>query len=206
MAEGIEGDMRHFATAGGDEADSRLLFAHRKAAGTDVGICRTDTGSGEVVFCTSPEQWIWPTWASFLGCPVNEPVLERMERAGFQAVRDSHGYLIQHQIGAERSVTELARRMDVTQQAASKAVAELMALGILDVTRAKDRRAKRVRLPRRGWEAVEFGRRVRRAIEERLVEAAGKKNHLKTKAVLVRCLRALGGVERIRLRRVRQPR
>jgi len=88
----------------------------------------------------------------FVGLRVNELMLERMEASGFKGVRESHGYLIQHLIGAERTVTELARRMGVTQQAASKTVAELMRLGILEEAPAKDRRMKWMRLSRRGWE------------------------------------------------------
>ena len=51
----------------------------------------------------------------FLGLRVNELVRLRMERAGFKRVRDSYGYLIQHLIQSDRSVTELAERMEITQ-------------------------------------------------------------------------------------------
>jgi len=64
----------------------------------------------------------------FLGLRVNELVRQRMERAGFAGVRDSHGYLIQHLIESDRSITELARRIDITQQAVSKTVRELTSL------------------------------------------------------------------------------
>ena len=144
--------------------------------------------------------------AFFLGLRVNELVMERMAKAGFKGVRESHGYLIQHLIESERSITELARRMEVTQQAASKAVAELIGLGILETAPARDRRAKRIRLSQRGWECVRRGRRARAQIDRRLVSAAGKRQYEMARSTLVTCLRALGAMERISSRRVRAPR
>jgi DNA-binding MarR family transcriptional regulator len=142
----------------------------------------------------------------FLGLRVNELVLRRMTAAGFEGVRESHGYVIQHLIESRRSITELARRMGVTQQAASKTVAELISIGILEAASAKDRRSKCIRLSRRGWRAVRLGRRARNQIEQRLVTKVGKRSYAKAKATLLACLRDLGGIERIRSRRVRQPR
>ena len=132
--------------------------------------------------------------------------MERMSTARFKGVRESHGYLVQHLIESERSITELAKRMEVTQQAASKTVAELIGLGILEAAPAKDRRAKRIRLSQRGWDCVRLGRRARAQIDRRLVSAAGKKNYEIARSILVTYLRALGGMERIRSRRVRAPR
>jgi DNA-binding MarR family transcriptional regulator len=144
--------------------------------------------------------------ALFLGLRVNELVMERMARAGFRGVRESHGYLIQHVIACERSITELASRMEVTQQAASKAVAELIGLGILEAVTGKDRRVRRIRLSRRGWEAVWRARRTRERIGRRLAASVGEQNYGKAKAILLTCLQSLGGMERIRSRRIRSPR
>jgi DNA-binding MarR family transcriptional regulator len=144
--------------------------------------------------------------AFFLGLRVNELVMGRVATAGFKGVRESHGYLIQHLIESERSITDLAKRMDVTQQAASKVVAELIGLGILEAAPAKDRRAKRIRLSQRGWNCVRLGRRARALIDRRLVNAAGAKNYEIAKSILVTYLQALGGMDRIRSRRVRAPR
>jgi len=140
----------------------------------------------------------------FLGLRVNELIRQRMERAGFAGVRDSHGYLIQHLMESDRSITELARRMGITQQAVSKTIAELASLGVLEASPAKDRRSKRVRLSRKGWECVRFGRRVRKQMEKRLTSAAGKRKYVQAKATLVRCLHILGGLRAIKSRRVRQ--
>jgi DNA-binding MarR family transcriptional regulator len=87
--------------------------------------------------------------AFFLGLRVNELVMQRTAKAGFKEVRESHGFVIQHLIESERTITELARRMEVTQQAASKIVAELIRLRVVEAVSAKDRRAKRISLTRR---------------------------------------------------------
>src|SRR5262245_15985457 len=142
----------------------------------------------------------------FLGMRVNELVVERGRAAGFADIRDSHGYVIQHLIDTERTITDIARRMAVTQQAASKAVADLVRLGLVDVTASTDRRERRIRLSRRGWQAVRFARRTRSRIDARLIALVGRSDYRRVKRVLITCLDALGGVEQIRQRRIRAPR
>jgi DNA-binding MarR family transcriptional regulator len=147
-----------------------------------------------------------PYLAFFVGLRVNELVLKRTAAEGFAGLRESHGYLIQHLIESERTITELARRMQVTQQAASKAVAELLALKILEVAPAQDLRAKRVRLSQRGWKCVRLARQVRFSLANRLIKVTGGKNYQAARLTLLTCLQALGGIERIRTRRVHAPR
>jgi len=142
----------------------------------------------------------------FLGLRVNELVANRLSAAGFEDVRESHGYVLQHLIEGDRSITELAGRMEVTQQAASKVVAELISLGILETATGDDRRAKRIRLSKRGWHAVQSARRARRLIEKRLLSAVGSEPYETTRTILLACLQALGGIQRVRTRRIRQPR
>ena len=143
--------------------------------------------------------------AFFLGLRVNQLVLDRLRAAGFARARESHGYVIQHLVEAERTITELADRMEVTQQAASKAVAELAALGIVELLPAPDRRAKVVRLSAEGVRVVQSGRQARLEIDVQLVNAIGKKQYTAAKAALLTCLQTLGGIEPIRTRRIRQP-
>lgn len=142
----------------------------------------------------------------FLGLRVNELVLEKGVAAGFRGMRESHGYLVQHLIESERSITELARRMNVSQQAASKSIADLVSHGIVESLPAADKRARRVRLSRRGWNAVHFIRRARQTIEARLQRAVGEKPYSEARVTLMACLDALGGLHRVRTRRVRSPR
>jgi hypothetical protein len=53
-----------------------------------------------------------------LGLRINELVAARLAAEGFGNVKESHGYVIQHLIDEDRSITELANRMEVSQQAA----------------------------------------------------------------------------------------
>jgi DNA-binding MarR family transcriptional regulator len=129
--------------------------------------------------------------AFFLGLRFNELVLERNLAAEFTRLRESHGFLIQHAIDSDRSVTELAHRMGVTQQAASKAVAELAGLGYLDVSSGVDRRAKRVSLSHRGWQAIHAWRRGRLRLESRLKTVVGAHRDGAAKSTILACLEAL---------------
>jgi len=143
--------------------------------------------------------------ALFLGLRVNELVVTRMKRRGFKNVRESHGYLIQHLIEGERSITDLARRMEISQQAASKSVAELVRLGVLEESPGKDRRAKRIRLSARGSNAVHSSRKIRVGIHKNLCAAVGEQDVTRAKRTLIACLDQLGGTGRIKGRRLRQP-
>ena len=147
-----------------------------------------------------------PYLGFFLGLRVNELVAAELVDAGFKAVRQSHGFVVQHLIAQDRTITELARRMEVSQQAASKVVAEMKALGILESVPGDDRRAKLIRLSPRGREAVTQSRAARRRIEARLIKAIGTRKYSVGKRLLIACLDTLGGLGRISSRRIRAPR
>ena len=142
----------------------------------------------------------------FLGLRMNELVMEAADRAGFTRFRESHGYVLQHFIESDRGITELARRMEISQQAASKAVAEILAIGLLEEAPSPDRRSKRIRLSDEGWRFVKTMRRTRKKVEKKLLAKVGKESYDAAKATLLLCLQELGQVERIRSRRVRAPR
>lgn len=152
------------------------------------------------------EQLDLPYLALFLGQRVNELVVGRLVRAGFRNVRESHGYVVQHLIEGERSITDLAQRMGVTQQAASKTIAAMVRQGVLEAKTAQDRRAKVICISKRGWESIRFSRRARAEIDRRLRKVVGVDDYERIKADLIACLTALGSVQRIRSRRVREPR
>src|SRR5215470_3807812 len=130
----------------------------------------------------------------FLGLRVNELVLEKGAAAGFRRMRESHGYIVQHLIESDRSITELAQRMNVSQQAASKSIAELVKRGIVESRPGDDKRARRIRLTPRGWEAVRLSRRTRQSIEARLQRSIGEKPYRAARATVLACLDVLGGV------------
>jgi DNA-binding MarR family transcriptional regulator len=76
--------------------------------------------------------------------------------------------MVQHLIESDRTITELARRMEITQEAATKIVAALIRLGVLETASADAERIKRIRLSKRGQQCVQLGRRTRARIEARL--------------------------------------
>lgn len=136
---------------------------------------------------------------------MNEEVLRRLHAAGFDGIRSSHGYLIQHVVQTDRSVTELAERMGVTQQAASKVVAELTELGYLELAPSDDARVRRVRLSRRGRSMLDTTRHIRSTLERTLLRGATPAAIRRAKTLLATALERLGGAEAVRTRRVRQP-
>ncbi len=145
--------------------------------------------------------------ALFLGLRVNQLVLERLAEAGLTGARESHGYLIQHLIESERSITELAARMEVTQQAASKMVAELMKIEMVEVAASgEDRRAKAVRLSEHGWDVVNQTRGIRKQLHADLARDLGAKDYKRARRILLEALDKLGGLDTILSRRVRAPR
>lgn len=145
----------------------------------------------------------------FLGQRMNELVLANGKRQGFAQMRTSHGFVIQHLVETDHPVSrtgsELARRMGVSQQAASKAISELSRLGVVEVHPSKDRRAKHVSLSADGWKAVQQSRMYRVSLEDRLIRSIGPERYAETQNTLRDCLLLLGGVDRIRSRRIRQP-
>jgi DNA-binding MarR family transcriptional regulator len=145
----------------------------------------------------------------FLAQRVNELVLASCERKGFSGMRTSHGYVVQHLVETDRPVprtgTDLARRMGVTQQAVSKTIAELVRLGVVEITPAEDRRAKQVSLSARGWDAVQQARQSRSRVEDRLLRHIGPQRYSEVQSTLRDCLTLLGGVNRIKRRKIRQP-
>jgi DNA-binding MarR family transcriptional regulator len=147
--------------------------------------------------------------SQFLAQRVNELVLAGGKRQGFREMRISHGYLIQHLVESDcpvsRTGTELARRLGVSQQAASKSVGELARLGVVEIRRLADRRAKEVCLSKRGWEMVLQARKSRAGIEAKLIRQVGSRRYRDAQRTLSDCLELLGGVDRIRSRRVREP-
>lgn len=146
--------------------------------------------------------------ATFLaGSALNEEATRRLHVRGFDGLRVRHGYVIQHVVEGPRPIGEVAARLGVTQQAVSKTVAELEALGILE-RRADpgDARIRQVRLTRRGRAAVEETRRIRAEIEEELAAALGARRVATMRAAAVDALTWAGGLEAVRGRRVTEPR
>jgi DNA-binding MarR family transcriptional regulator len=137
------------------------------------------------------------------GLALNERVTERIHAAGFADVRFSHGFVFQHLVPGALPVGELARRMGVSQQAASKSAAELERLGYVERVRdPADARVRRLGLSARGRAAVAAGREARAAVATELEGALGPRRAKALRAALLDALELAGGVDAVRARRV----
>lgn len=144
--------------------------------------------------------------ATFAGWAMADELQARLGAEGFADLRFADGVMFQHLVGAERTIGELAERLGVTQQAVSKAVADLERRGY--VTRRADRddgRVRRIALSDRGAAAVERGRVLRAAIVQELAAALGPRRVEAARTLLVEVVRALGADAAVRGRRVRPP-
>lgn len=151
-----------------------------------------------------PESIDLATLAALAGDLSSEYLLQRVRERGHPFVRTAHGYLIQHLVTGTPTVTELASRMGVTQQAASKSVVELETLGLVQREgEAADQRVRRVTLTDAGREVVESGRAARAHLEAKLVEALGDEALATAKGALAALIDAVGGIDDLRGRRVR---
>jgi DNA-binding MarR family transcriptional regulator len=144
--------------------------------------------------------------ALFAGYALNDEVQRRLHAAGFEGLRFSHGFLVQHLVAGERTVGELAELMGVTQQAVSKTVGELETLGYLDRrARAGDARVRPVALTQKGRRAIETARAARAEVVAELRSELGPRRVDAATALLRDVLRAQGAMPDIRRRRVRLP-
>ena len=141
--------------------------------------------------------------ALFAGLALNERVTDRIHADGFPDLRFSHGFVFQHLVPGPLPVGELARRMGVSQQAASKAAAELERLGYLErVTDPADARVRRLALSTRGRAALAAGRTARAEIAAELEDALGPRRTATLRRTLLDALAAAGGLDAVRARRV----
>jgi DNA-binding MarR family transcriptional regulator len=144
--------------------------------------------------------------ALFAGYALNDEVQRRLDVAGFEGLRFSHGFLVQHLVEGGKPVGGLAELMGVTQQAVSKTVRELEELGYVERhAAAADARVRVVTLTARGRAALEAARAARADLTAELREALGPRRVEAATAVLREVLRSTGALTAVRGRRVRPP-
>jgi DNA-binding MarR family transcriptional regulator len=145
--------------------------------------------------------------ALFVGYAFSDAVMDALGTAGFADLRFSHGFVVQHLIDGPRTIGALAERMQITQQGASKAVAELETLGYVErVPDPTDARVRNVQLSTRGREAVTASRKARERLMRKLASTCGEKTVVEGKRILAALLDQLGGAEAVKRRRVTPPR
>src|SRR5262245_26964352 len=101
----------------------------------------------------------------FAGWAMADEIQRRLAADGFGDLRFADGFVFQHLVGGPVTIGVLAERLAVTQQAASKSVADLERRGY--VARAADpddARVRRVALTPRGDGAIAAAREHRAAL------------------------------------------
>jgi DNA-binding MarR family transcriptional regulator len=134
-------------------------------------------------------------------------VTRRLDAAGFADLRPAHGYVFQHLVEGPVRVTELARKMGMTAQGASKSVIELERMGyVIRESDPGDQRNRPVALTPRGWRAIEASRAARAAVNADLLVAAGPGASEELLAMLQRLADRTGGLRELLARRLRPER
>jgi len=144
--------------------------------------------------------------ATFAGWAMAEEIRRRLAARGFADARFADGVVFQHLVDGPLAISALAERLGVTQQAASKAVADLERRGYVERTPDRaDARVRLVRLAARGEAVVEAARAERDRVTTELAERLGPRRVEAARRVLVEVVRALGAESAVRGRRVRPP-
>ena len=140
---------------------------------------------------------------TLLGDAVSRTVLEALSGTG---LRHGHGYLVQRLLVAPATATEIADELRISQQAVSKALKELAALGHVEtVPGSVDRRRRPVQLTARGRDAVETARTARRGVDEQIRAVLGDEELERTLGALKAAMSALGMTDGVQRRAVRPP-
>ena len=146
------------------------------------------------------------TLSALAGNAAARAVLAAMGDEGHGGIRSSHGYVFQRLIDDEPTIGELAAALGITQQGASKHVAELEALGYAErVADASDQRVRRVRMTAAGRAALEAGRRARAELEAQLIAVHGADDVATARRVLSGLLELTGEASFVEGRRAPLP-
>ena len=151
-----------------------------------------------------PHELDLPTLVALAGAATNEHLLARLREQGYTGVRTSYGYVIQNLIDQTPTVGELAVRLGVTQQAASKSVVEMEALGLVSrIPDNADSRVRRVILTGHGQALLDAGRAARAELERAVAADLGDLSE--AKRVLVSLLEHTGALAAVTRRQAKPP-
>ncbi|MFC0624299.1 MarR family winged helix-turn-helix transcriptional regulator [Kribbella deserti] len=143
----------------------------------------------------------------FAGWGLADEVQRRLDAEGFADSRFADGVVFQHLVDGPLAIGVLAERLGVSQQAASKSVADLQRRGYLArEADPADARARLVALTDRGHAIIAAAREHRAAIDAELVVALGADRVASTRAALADIVNHLGATPALRTRRARPPR
>jgi DNA-binding MarR family transcriptional regulator len=142
-----------------------------------------------------------------VGGGITARMREQLAAAGFDDVRDAHGYVVQGLLAGDTTVTALAARLGVSAQAVSKSVTELERAGY--VRRGHDPddgRARPLQLTGRGQELVDASRRARQSVARDLARWLGTRDQAELVRLLQHAAEHYGGLDALASRRLRPPR
>jgi DNA-binding MarR family transcriptional regulator len=141
------------------------------------------------------------------GWALADELQARLTADGFGDARFADGVVFQHLVGGPVTISVLAERLGVTQQAASKSVADLEKRGYLArEADPADARARNVVLTQRGEAVIAAARKHRAAVERQLRKALGADRVEAARVLLVEVIDQLGASPSLRSRTVRPPR
>jgi DNA-binding MarR family transcriptional regulator len=139
-----------------------------------------------------------------LNAAVTAEVVQRIAAAGFGDLRPAHGYVFQHLVPGPARISDLAAKLGMTQQGASKLVVELEELGYVSRrVDPDDHRNRFVALTPRGWAGIEAGREARAAITAEFLAVLGDRPAADLVASLQKLAAHTGGLQTLLARRLR---
>lgn len=144
------------------------------------------------------------TLCYLVGQGFNQEVLDRLRSEGFADVKVSFGYVVQHLLDGEKTVTQLSVCMGVTQQAASKRVREMLNADVLEIVPSKDRRESRVALSSLGHAIVARTRAIRETLALELIADAKAEDLQVTRHVLLTAIRQLKLNQAVEQRKIQE--
>ncbi|MEU4289554.1 MarR family transcriptional regulator [Kribbella sp. NPDC026596] len=143
----------------------------------------------------------------FTGWALADEIQRRLAGEGFEDARFADGVVFQHLVGGPVTISTLAERLGVTQQAASKSVADLEKRGYLSRRPdPADARARQVVLTARGDAVIAAARKHRAVLDAELRHALGDDRVEVARLLLVDVINRLGASPALRARAVRPPR
>ena len=124
---------------------------------------------------------------------VNERAIARIQRDGDTRLRLAHTQLFPHITFEGIRLTEVAKRLEVTKQAISPLVDELVDAGMVErIADPVDQRAKLIRWTRAGRRALQHGLGVLARLERELAPAVGPARMIALAATLEALIAVLG--------------
>jgi DNA-binding MarR family transcriptional regulator len=135
---------------------------------------------------------------------VVQRLLADMTGAGIKGMRAQYGFVIRAVAAEEPTVNRLAEMLDVTKQAASKLVDNMVRHGFLVRTSDQsDRRKMRLRLSPKGRRVRARALATSAALERQIARKLGRKGLASTRAALLEILARHGGIEDVMAQRAR---